>query len=228
MRTRLIAAIACAVVFAAAMATLVPEATAQAQLKYRVTIYNLTNDQVFSPPLVVTHSSAASLFNAGSAAGDGLRMLAEDGSNETLRVELSLSPDVMSIIAATAPIPPGGSASYDVAAQGKFDRLSAVGMLVTTNDAFFGLDSFDIDSDAFRNKSSVAAFAPAYDAGTENNNELCGFIPGPPCGSGGVRDTAGAEGYVHIHRGIHGGADLDPARFDWRNPVARIVITKGR
>ena len=24
---------------------------------------------------------------------------------------------------------------------------------------------------------------PAYDAGTEVNNELCEFIPGPPCGN---------------------------------------------
>ena len=64
MRTRLIAVIACAGIFAAAMATLAPEASAQAQLKYRVTIYTLTNDQVFSPPLVVTHSSAASVFKA--------------------------------------------------------------------------------------------------------------------------------------------------------------------
>ena len=97
---------------------------------------------------------------------------------------------------------------------------------MTTNDAFFGLDSFDVDSDAFRSGNSVVILVPAYDAGTENNNEMCGFIPGPPCGNGGVPDMAGAEGYVHIHRGIHGGADLDAARFDWRNPVAKIVISK--
>ena len=74
----------------------------------------------------------------------------------------------------------------------------------------------------------MVALVPAYDAGTENNNEMCRFIPGPPCGNRGVRDTAGAEGYVHVHRGVHGGADLDPALFDWRNPVAKIVITKLR
>ncbi len=228
MRHRLIAAAVCALVLAAVSITLSPEAAAQARLNYRVTIYNLTYDQVFSPPLVVTHKSDASVFRSGYPASPGLRNLAEDGGNAALRLELALSPDVMTLVAATAPIPPGGSASFDVAAQGNFDRLSAVGMLVTTNDAFFGLDGFDIDSDAFSNRSSAMVFAPAYDAGTENNNELCAFIPGPPCGNGGVPDMAGAEGYVHIHRGIHGTGDLDAARFDWRNPVAKIVVTRLR
>ncbi len=36
----------------------------------------------------------------------------------------------------------------------------------------------------------------------------------------------GDEGYVHIHRGIHGVGDLVAAVHDWRNPVAKITITK--
>ena len=46
--------------------------------------------------------------------------------------------------------------------------------------------------------------AAAYDAGSEYNSEDCAFIPGPPFGNGGVRDTDGAEGYVQILSGIHG------------------------
>ena len=38
----------------------------------------------------------------------------------------------------------------------------------------------------------------------------------PHCDSGGVRDTAAAEGYVHVHAGIHSLGDLDPAIYDWR------------
>jgi hypothetical protein len=41
-----------------------------------------------------------------------------------------------------------------------------------------------------------------------------------------MRDPEGAEEYVHIHSGIHGIGDLDPAEFDWRNPVATIRIQK--
>jgi hypothetical protein len=53
----------------------------------------------------------------------------------------------------------------------------------------------------------------------------CSHIPGPPCGMH-VRMPAGAEGYVYVHAGIHGTGDLNPAQFDWRNPVAKITVTK--
>ena len=66
----------------------------------------------------------------------------------------------------------------------------------------------------------------AYDAGSEANNEICAFIPGPSCGIFFVRDPEGAEGYVHIHAGIHGIGDLSPAQFDWRNPGAKITIRR--
>lgn len=55
--------------------------------------------------------------------------------------------------------------------------------------------------------------------------ELCDHIPGPPCGKAFVRNTGGAEGYVHVHSGIHGIGDLVPEQFDWRNPVAEVVIS---
>ncbi len=58
------------------------------------------------------------------------------------------------------------------------------------------------------------------------NSEDCIYIPGPPCGNPGVRDTDGAEGFVHVHPGIHGIADLVPAAHDWRNPVALITIER--
>jgi hypothetical protein len=38
--------------------------------------------------------------------------------------------------------------------------------------------------------------------------------------------TTGAEGFVHVHAGIHGIKDLVPARDDWRNPVARIEVRR--
>lgn len=68
--------------------------------------------------------------------------------------------------------------------------------------------------------------AAAYDAGSEDNSEDCAYIPGPPCGNGDVRDTVGAEGYVYIHSGIHGIGDLEPAEFDWGNPVATVKIER--
>ncbi len=102
-----------------------------------------------------------------------------------------------------------------------FRLLSAAGMLVSSNDAFFAVRGVPA-----RSKNDMAVDAVAYDSGTEHNSENCAYIPGPPCGNGGERDTDGAEGYVYIHAGIHGIGDLDPAEFDWRNPVATIMVQK--
>ena len=67
--------------------------------------------------------------------------------------------------------------------------------------------------------------AIAYDSGTEFNSEDCAFIPGPPCGNH-VRMTDGAEGFIYVSNGVHGGADLIPALHDWGGPVARISVRK--
>jgi hypothetical protein len=94
-------------------------------------------------------------------------------------------------------------------------------MLVPTNDAFVAVNAVDISG------GSVNVRALAYDAGTEANDELCANIPGPPnvCGGEGFNASRkNAEGFVHVHRGIHGIGDLNAAVYDWRNPVARVSI----
>jgi len=81
----------------------------------------------------------------------------------------------------------------------------------------------------YESKQKVIVEAPAYDAGSERNSEDCDYIPGPPCNNSPAHDPADAEGYVHIHAGIHGiGPDpsVDPAMHDWRNPVAKITIRR--
>jgi hypothetical protein len=40
--------------------------------------------------------------------------------------------------------------------------------------------------------------------------------------------TTTIKGYLRIHRGIHGISDLKPAIYDWRNPVAKITVTRIR
>jgi hypothetical protein len=94
-----------------------------------------------------------------------------------------------------------------------------VSMLVVTNDAFFGLNGA-----ALPGMYRTVYYSPAYDAGSETNNEYGRFIPGPPFGSGGVRDTSMAEGYVHVHSGVFGKFSLIPEQHDWRNPVAKITV----
>jgi hypothetical protein len=39
------------------------------------------------------------------------------------------------------------------------------------------------------------------------------------------------EGFIHVHAGIHGiggPGGLDPATYDWRNPVVELTIVRIR
>lgn len=195
---------------------------------YEIRITNLTRGQVFSPPVVAVHSDELQpLWTLGSPASDELALVAEDAINDPLVAKLDASPHVseVRVIATTnGPIPPGATAVGVLSATpGKASRLSLVGMLVTTNDAFYGLNGIELPK-----HGSSSHVAVAYDAGSEVNTENCAHIPGPPCGKARVRVTAGAEGFVHVHAGIHGIATLDDARFDWRNPVAHVEIRRLR
>lgn len=89
---------------------------------------------------------------------------------------------------------------------------------MNTNDAFTGLDSFRP-----RGHKAVLRRA-AYDAGSERNNELAAFIPGPCCGNLFVRDPEGE--LIRMHPGIMGVGDLDPAVYGWEEPVAKITIER--
>ena len=191
---------------------------AQAQT-YDVTVTNLTRGQVISPPIVVAHDAGISVFQAGQPASEELAMVAEDAQSAAL--ESALLSEGADVVIAGGPLPPGQSVTLQITPSDGNDRLSALGMLVTTNDAFFAVNGTEI--------SAGTRNAPAYDAGSEANNQDCRFIPGPPCGNEGVRDTDGAEGFVHIHNGIHGvrngRSGLIAERDDWRNPVARVTIS---
>ncbi|WP_022664508.1 spondin domain-containing protein [Desulfospira joergensenii] len=188
-----------------------------------ITITNLTRGQIFSPPVAVVHDSSFKLFELGAPADPSLASLAEDGQTDPLTSDFDEMGSVFDHKVAAGPVLPGQSVSVELTARGRYRFVSLAGMLVTTNDAFFAVQGVPVNF--FRVRSATAE---AYDAGSEFNSEDCGYIPGPPCGSGGVRDTDGAEGYVYIHGGIHGGVDLDPATADWRNPVAKIMISPGK
>ncbi|MBI3606894.1 MAG: spondin domain-containing protein [Nitrospirae bacterium] len=189
--------------------------------RYAVTITNLTRGQVLTPPVVVAHNPEFVLFTPGTPASSELATLAEDGVTGPLLGLLNTLPSVYDAAASAGPVLPGHSVTVEIATSGKFNTISAVGMLASTNDGFFAVKGIGAPK-----KGAVSVEAEAYDAGSEVNTESCAFIPGPPCGHAGVRDTAGAEGYVHIHAGIHGIGDLTPAMHDWRNPVAQVTIQR--
>lgn len=192
--------------------------------RYEVTITNITKGQIISPAVVATHRrSLDPIYSLGNAASDELAGLAEDAALGPFIAMLNADPAVSSvevITGAGGPIMPGETASIVITANGRAKSLSLAAMLVTTNDAFVGLNGIDLPG------RYTTHMGVAYDAGSEANNEDCDFIPGPPCGNGGVRDTAGAEGYVYVSSGVHGIADLVPADHDWNNAVAKITVRR--
>lgn len=189
--------------------------------RYTVTITNLTRGQVITPPVIVSHKPKFELFTPGAPAIPDLAALAEDGATAPLIGFLAAHAAVFDFTAASGPLLPGTSVTLEINTSGAFSRISAVGMLASTNDAFFGIRGATVPK-----HGSKTIEAEAYDAGSEGNSESCDFIPGPPCGSANARNTAMAEGFIHIHSGIHGIGDLVPAMHDWRNPVAEITIQR--
>lgn len=202
--------------------------TAAAAPRFEVTVTNLTRGQQFTPILVASHQKGVRLFTLGSPASSELATLAEEGNTVPLAALLLATPGVSDIAASAGLLNPGQSVTISVDAGGGFDHLSVAAMLIPTNDGFFALNGVE----GPHGDQTLTLYSPAYDAGSERNDELCASIPGPffaECGGAGSGGKpAGGEGYVHIHAGIHGIGDLDSAQRDWRNPVAQITIRRSR
>jgi hypothetical protein len=190
-------------------------ATAQT---YEVTVTNLTYSQILSPPVVATHAPGYRIFRVGDEASPELAAVAEDAASDDLIALLQSESQVGEVAIGNNVILPGESQTITIDRGGR-RSVSVLGMLVTTNDAFFAATSRV-------QGGSDTVLVPAYDAGSESNTQNCSHIPGPPCGSPGVRVTDGAEGFIHVHRGIHRRGDLAERALDWRNPVARVNIRR--
>lgn len=200
---------------------------AENSLQYEVTITNLTRGQQFTPILVASHKEGVSLFEVGDPANPELATLAEEGNTGPLTALLSAMPEVRDVASSGGLLGPGKSVTVTVGTGGAFKHISVAAMLIPTNDGFFSLNGVR----GPKGKRILTLFSPAYDAGSERNDELCASIPGPffaECGGPGTggMPLGDEEGYVHIHAGIHGIGDLNAAERDWRNPVAKITIRR--
>lgn len=202
------------------------------QARFEVTVTNITHGQQFTPLLLVTHRPDIALFELGQPASSELATLAEEGNVAPLRAVLAASASVAATEAGATLTNPGASATFTIHTRRGFDRISIAAMLIPTNDAFLALDGFDLDAVPRGGSRTAEVFVPAYDAGSERNDELCASIPGPnftECGGpGGGKPVGGGEGFVHIHNGIHGVGNLNRAVRTWQNPVARITIRRLR
>ena len=193
-------------------------------IDYEVSITNLTPGQVLSPVIAATHTKDnAPLFRLGQPASPELAAVAEDADTSGLLALWSDSSEVNDVKVITlndGPIPPGQTATGIVNVDGRATRLSLASMLVSTNDGFVSLNGLSLVGAVER-----SVRVPVYDAGSEANSENCAFIPGPPCGNH-AHDNSDAEGFVHIHSGVHGGGGLTPSQHDWHNPAALITIKR--
>ena len=208
---------------------------------FNVEIINLTNGIWFTPFVIAAHPEGTNLFTVGQPASASLQAMAEGGDIA------GLVSDLQAVGATIVENPAGGllmpamSANADMNTDATSNvELSIAGMLLPTNDAFAGLNAITIPTDP----GTYVFNLPAYDAGTEANDELitgggapgAAGIPADPgglAGAGGTgAATADANSNVHIHRNTLGDtnatggvSDLDSTVHRWLNPVVRIVVT---
>ena len=178
-------------------------ASATAQ-HFQVMVTNLTSAQTFTPIMAASHREGVTLFTLGQPASTEIEEMAEAGDLSALETTLKANPDVLSVVDSGAVLPPGKSVTLTVEAHGRFNHVSVTAMLIPTNDGFFAVNG---ELGPASPERTVTLFSPAYDAGTEADDELCVHIPGPPAVCSGEGFNPSREGdvnFVHIHSGIHG------------------------
>ncbi|NNE36028.1 MAG: hypothetical protein HKN13_12370 [Rhodothermales bacterium] len=204
--------------------------------EYEVTIINMSHSQPFSPGVLVTHDASASLFSGGSAASEGIRLIAENGDPSTAAMALGGADGVSDVEATMAPVHRKGGPGPDkltayITASDGARYLSLAAMLICTNDGFIGLDSVELP----KGPETAVYFPGAYDAGTEANDELYTSVVDPCGGIGpiavapdGQNNRTATSDVVASHPGFTGAGDLDADAYNWRNKVARVTVKRVR
>ncbi|CAH1386164.1 Spondin domain-containing protein [Candidatus Nitrotoga sp. M5] len=192
------------------------------KLTYKISITNLTPGQPVTPLMAATHRPGMSFFNAGDAPTPELAILAETGNGNPMATRLNNTQGYGDVQVGASGTAPGETTMMTITANSDRNHVSFGAMLGNTNDAFIALRDVKLP----KGKRVVTYYADTYDAGSETNDESCGTVVGPACGGEGFSPNDVGEGFMHIHNGIHGIGDLDPAIYDWRNPAAQIVIQR--
>lgn len=164
----------------AALALLGTVGIAQA-VELKVTLTNLTQGMHFTPRLLVSHADSVDIFEAGEAPSTPLAWLAEAGVIGTAAVDDTAGTEDFGSYLEDASraanntwqqfggllAPATTSSEYTFETDGH-EYLSMAAMLVPTNDAFVGLDSWKIPTTA----GTYIINLNAYDAGSEGNDEI--------------------------------------------------------
>lgn len=216
---------------------------------WNVTIKNLTHANHFTPLFLQAHDASTSLFTVGGTASSAIELMAECGATSELVTAAGTGNFVNNPVKILDPSAEPGflnpglstSATINTDATGE-THLSVVSMILPTNDAFIGLESQLIPTEA----GTYTYYVNGYDAGTEGNDEILNAtgcdsttvgMPGAPGGdadssASGV-STADTNTNIHVHRGVLGEATADGTGISdlvnhihrWQNPVAEITVT---
>jgi hypothetical protein len=212
---------------------------------YKVTITNAMRGQPVAPSVIATHTAGFHLFHLGPAPEDGdpgydyywgLAAMAETGYPFYVLEHVLASPAVWEAQALPYPgrtppvLLPSESITTMISASGNAKYLSSVAMIGATNDAVYAVMGVELPKGM---GDTVHATAHAYDVGSEANDEssstvgALGATDDNPVSGMGINENG--EGFIHVHAGIHGigGEDgLDPAMFDWRDPVVLVTVER--
>ncbi|MGI9625943.1 MAG: spondin domain-containing protein [Longimicrobiales bacterium] len=200
---------------------------------YEVTIYNLTDGQPMTPPLMGTHKRGLRAFRPGARASEGVKEIAENGNLAPLQMAWESNPKVNEVVVGPGAVLPGASLSFTIEGDRRANRVSWVSMLICSNDGFTGLRGLRLPRKVGDYR---LRYVRGYDAGTEKNTESFSDIV-PPCpvltgidtdemGTGMSNPDLKEGGKVRRHRGIKGRDDLIPDLHGWKGPVAKVVIKR--
>ena len=200
-------------------------------IDFEVTVTNATLAQPLSPVALVVADSSLSIFELSEPSSVELEYIAEAGDNSFLLDSLQ-DESVLVASSGAGIVAPGMSETLMFSvAEDELDEayLSAVTMLVNTNDAITGVRGVklaDIEAGASWTTASIA-----YDAGTEANSEMAGTIPGPADGGEGFNAVRDDTNRISVHSGVITSADgysdsvlTQAHRFD--NPVMTVTISR--
>lgn len=167
-----------------------------AKVAYEIEVVNLTHNQPFSPLALRAHGASYVAWKVGESASLGIEQIAEAGDNSEFLGTASPKKSA----SGTGIIGPGETAVIDLNSKETDRYLTAVTMLVNTNDAFVGVTGLDLTS--LRIGDTTVLYMPVYDAGTEANSELTGTIPGPADGGVGFDPARDDVNFVAMHPGV--------------------------
>ncbi|MFT6270723.1 MAG: hypothetical protein ACJAVV_003562 [Alphaproteobacteria bacterium] len=155
--------------------------TAAHAVDVEISITNLTQGNYFTPRLVVAHTDAVDVYEVGQEASTALAWLAEAGVIMDAQAAASVGQNFEAVLGPADTdngsntwhffgglVAPATTLTYPSFDTMDKPYLSLASMLIPTNDAFIGLDSIKIPTEA----GTYTYYLNAFDAGTELNDEL--------------------------------------------------------